>query len=127
MRGDTVRQRALPRPQGLLQYIDHTPDKPGGISASVVIEFCQLVDCPCAVVHKDCKVYESYPDDYATWSDDKKKGKPRIMFNVYSDHAFFYNSAAGRTITQMKVVEPKRTQPVGPAPERHQQVPPAAL
>ena len=30
VRGDTVRQRVLPRPQGLLQYIDHTPDKPGG-------------------------------------------------------------------------------------------------
>ena len=34
------------------------------------------------------------------------------MFNVYSDRAFFYGSLAGRTLTQMKVVDPKRIQRV---------------
>ena len=34
------------------------------------------------------------------------------MFNVYSDHAFFYQRDASRAIAQTKVVEPKRTQPV---------------
>jgi hypothetical protein len=63
-------------------------------------------------VHKDRKIYEWTPADYATWSDDKKREKPRIMFNVYSDHAFFYDSVAGRTLAQMKVVDPKRIQRV---------------
>ena len=32
------------------------------------------------------------------------------MFNVHSDHAFFYERRAGQAIAKMKVVEPKRAQ-----------------
>jgi hypothetical protein len=41
----------------------------------------------------------------------KSEDTPRIMFNVYGDHAFFYDRSAGQAITRMKVVEPKRTRP----------------
>jgi hypothetical protein len=34
------------------------------------------------------------------------------MFNVHSDHAFFYQPAEGKAVAQMNVVEPKHTQPV---------------
>ena len=84
VRGDMVRQRVLPRPQGLLRYVDHTPNKPGGISASVISEFCQLVGCPCHVVHTDSKIYEWMPADYATWPPHRIRDTPRIMLNVHS-------------------------------------------
>ena len=51
-------------PRTLDTYIDLSPEKPGGLSAKVIIEFCQLVGYPVHVLHKDRKIYEWLPDSY---------------------------------------------------------------
>ena len=110
LRDDTVRRRVLPRSEGLLRYIDPDAGKPGGISANVVKEFCKLSGYPCHIVHKDHTIDEWLPEDYAEWSEDKKRETPRVMFNVYSDHAYFYERSAGGAIAQMKATR-KSTPP----------------
>ena len=82
-----------------------------GLSAAVIVEFCKLVRYPCHVIHKDRKIYEWMPEGYETGSRAQLEDTPRIMFNVHSDHASFYERSAGQAITRMKVVEPKRTRP----------------
>ena len=108
VRGDTVRRRVLPRPT-LDKCIDLSPEKPGGLSSRVIIEFCQLVGYPVHVLHKDRKIYQWLPD--RDMSPAQIEASPGVMFNVHGEHAFFYEREAGRAITQMKVVEPKRVPP----------------
>ena len=104
-----VRQRLPDRPN--VEPIDPTPGEPGGISAAVVVEFCKLIKIPVHVVHKNYKVYEWLPDGYEFWNRDQIRDCPRVMLNVYGEHAFFYERKAGQSIALMKVVDGKRTQP----------------
>ena len=69
-----------------------------GLTAELVANICKLTGHPCAILYNTTLIYEEYPED---WDTDSRL--PMICFNIWGNHAFFYNHKAAKGIKNMKV------------------------
>jgi hypothetical protein len=67
----------------------------------MLVELARRLCRPCYVIHNETKVYEFKPDG---WDEERHKdNSSAIVYNVWGEHAFFYQTEAGPWAARLRV------------------------
>ena len=78
-----------------------------GVTSHVIIELARRLDRPVRVIHNDRCIKDFVPNKYLEWAERKHQDHTCLVWNVWGDHAFFYQTTMGMTAMNMRVVEPE--------------------